>query len=278
MNTLIGLLLLGGGFVFGMFSLSQIIYPLFYSMPRAKRLEREGALIKPIPLNYFFIAPMTWGCILFASIWLVSTFSPNYINLYLTTIAGTCVIVIAQLIKKNPDLEEDFNDTMGRFLKENTEKGINSEHSSFSDWLIDDMKIQDAIQIVKAYGGALGRTDKDDIARCASKLPCSKSRIRQAYHTYLSELSKYTDHHDDMAQKLVVTYAALSSFINDDEASIINDIQKRQLGIIDGIVTDEEREKYSNFINKNLCSTEDMTEIMEYFEECKNFNLKNQQF
>ena len=81
-----------------------------------------------------------------------------------------------------------------------------------------------------------------------------------------------------MVQKLVVTYAALSSFINDDEASIINDIQKRKLGIIDGIVTDEEREKYSNFINKNLCSIEDMTEIEEYFEECKNFNLKNQQF
>jgi hypothetical protein len=52
------------GLIFGLFAFSQIIYPLFSALSRAKRLEREGKLTKPIPIATFIVAPVIWGALL----------------------------------------------------------------------------------------------------------------------------------------------------------------------------------------------------------------------
>ncbi|MBN2616598.1 MAG: hypothetical protein JXR71_12975 [Bacteroidales bacterium] len=49
------------GLVFGLFAFSQIVYPLFSALPKAKKLEREGKLIKPVPITTFIIPPINMG-------------------------------------------------------------------------------------------------------------------------------------------------------------------------------------------------------------------------
>jgi len=105
------------GLSFGLFAFSQIIYPLFSAWPRAKRLEREGRLIKSIPIATFIVAPIIWGVLLAASIWLVNNYFPDYTKLYYIVLSFILVVVIAQIPKQNRDLEADFKDSWKQYLK-----------------------------------------------------------------------------------------------------------------------------------------------------------------
>ena len=106
------------GLIFGLFAFSQIIYPLFSFLPRAKRLEREGKLIKPIPISTFIVAPIIWGALLASSIWLVNNQFSEYTKLYYIVLGFILVVVIAQIPKQNRDLEADFKNSWKRYLKE----------------------------------------------------------------------------------------------------------------------------------------------------------------
>ena len=106
------------GLIVGLFAFSQIIYPLFSAWPRAKRLEREGKLIKPIPTATFIVAPIIWGALLAGSIWLVNNYCYDYTRPYYITLGVIFVVVIAQIPKQNRDLEADFKDTWKQYLKE----------------------------------------------------------------------------------------------------------------------------------------------------------------
>src|SRR3989344_5140734 len=106
------------GLLFGLFAFSQIIYPLFSAGPPAKRLEREGKLVKPIPMTSFVIAPIIWGALLVGSIWLVNSKFLEYSTLYYITLGFILVVVIAQIPKQNRDLEADFKDSWGAYLKD----------------------------------------------------------------------------------------------------------------------------------------------------------------
>jgi len=106
------------GLVFGLFAFSQIIYPLFSAWPRAKKLEREEKLIRPIPISTFLIAPIIWGVLMWASIWAVGKFSPDNLNIYYISLAIILFVVIVQIPKQNRDLEADFKDSWKQYLKE----------------------------------------------------------------------------------------------------------------------------------------------------------------
>ncbi|MDP3985245.1 MAG: hypothetical protein Q8P82_00635 [bacterium] len=106
------------GLVFGLFAFSQIVYPLFSALPRAKKLEREGKLIKPIPIATFIIAPIIWSVLLIGSIWLVDNYFSEYIKLYYIVLGFILFVVIAQIPKQNRDLEADFKDSWKQYLKE----------------------------------------------------------------------------------------------------------------------------------------------------------------
>jgi O-antigen/teichoic acid export membrane protein len=106
------------GLLFGLFAFSQIIYPLFSAWPKAKKMEREGKLVKPIPISTFIIAPIVWGALLAGSIWIVNKFVSEYTLLYYIVLGFTLVIVIAQIPRKNKNIEADFKDTWKKFLKE----------------------------------------------------------------------------------------------------------------------------------------------------------------
>lgn len=106
------------GLVFGLFALSQIIYPLFSAWPRAKKLEHEGKLKKSIPISTFIVAPIIWGVLLWASVWAVQNYFPQHINTYYISLAIIFVVVIIQIPKQNRDLEADFKDSWKAYLKD----------------------------------------------------------------------------------------------------------------------------------------------------------------
>lgn len=106
------------GLVFGLFAFSQIIYPLFSAWPRAKRLEREGKLKRPTPISTFLIAPIIWGVLIWASIWVIGKFWPDNLNIYYISLAIILFVVIIQIPKQNRDLEADFKDSWKKYLKE----------------------------------------------------------------------------------------------------------------------------------------------------------------
>lgn len=106
------------GLVFGLFALSQIIYPIFSAWPRAKKLEREGRLKRPIPITTFIVAPIIWGVLLLGSVWLVKNYFGDHLNTYYISLAIILVVVIIQIPKQNRDLEADFKDSWGTYLKD----------------------------------------------------------------------------------------------------------------------------------------------------------------
>ena len=106
------------GLIVGLYAFSQIIYPLFSAWPRAKQLEREGKLIKPIPIATFIVAPIIWGALLAGTIWLVNIYFDEYAKFYYIALGFILIVVIAQIPKQNRDLEADFMNTWKRYLKE----------------------------------------------------------------------------------------------------------------------------------------------------------------
>jgi hypothetical protein len=106
------------GLIFGLAAFSQIIYPLFVARPRAKRLEREGGLKKPIPNNTFFTAPFVWGALICVSIWIVARYMDRHLILYLCVLGVMLIVVAVQIPKKNKDFEADFKETWKEYLKE----------------------------------------------------------------------------------------------------------------------------------------------------------------
>jgi hypothetical protein len=106
------------GLIFGLFAFSQILFPLFSAWPRAKQLERQGKLIKPIPIATFIVAPIIWGALLSGTILLVNIYFDKYTKFYFSALCFVLIVVIAQIPKQKRNLEADFMKTWKRYLKE----------------------------------------------------------------------------------------------------------------------------------------------------------------
>ena len=105
------------GLPFGYFAFGNIIYPLFFSWPLAKRLEREGKLIRPIPVVTFMAAPVLWIGLLALSVWMERSFFSKFALWYYGILGFTLIVVVQQIPKRNPDLMIDFKDTYKQYLK-----------------------------------------------------------------------------------------------------------------------------------------------------------------
>lgn len=106
------------GLGFGLFGFSQIIYPLFFVLPKIKRLQKENKLKKPIPIYTVLLAPIIWTILIIGSILIVQSYFSNYQGTYLIALGIMLVVVIAQIPKKNKNLEVDFMETWKDYLKE----------------------------------------------------------------------------------------------------------------------------------------------------------------
>jgi uncharacterized membrane protein len=105
------------GFLLGIFGFSNIIYPLLVAWPKAKKLEKEGKLIKPIPRSSFVIAPIIWFILISVSVWVIERFFSKYMILYVIVLAIGLIIVVVQIPRKNKNIEADFAETWKHYLK-----------------------------------------------------------------------------------------------------------------------------------------------------------------
>lgn len=106
------------GLGFGLFAFSQIVYPLFFALPKAKRLKKENKLKKKIPIYDFLLGPIFWGLLLIGSVGLVLKYLANYQNAYFISLVTILIFVIAQIPKKNKGLEIDFTAVWKDYLKD----------------------------------------------------------------------------------------------------------------------------------------------------------------
>jgi hypothetical protein len=115
-----GIILFIIGLGLGLFGFSQIIYPIFFVLPKITKLRKENKLKKPIPMYTVLLAPIIWTILIIVSILIVQNYFSNYRNTYLIAFGIMLVVVIAQIPKKNKDLEVDFMETWKDYLKEDT--------------------------------------------------------------------------------------------------------------------------------------------------------------
>lgn len=113
------IIIIVAGSIFGLFAFSQIVFPLFVAWPRAKKLERENKLKKPIPVYTFLLPVLVWSVLLIGSIILIRNYFAEYLKLYYIVLGFIFVVTVAQIPMKNRDLEADMQDSFKPYLKDN---------------------------------------------------------------------------------------------------------------------------------------------------------------
>lgn len=106
------------GYFVAVFAASNILLPLFWAWPKARRLSREGKLVRDIPAARFVTAPLIWTAILAVLAGLAFRLSSGLgSGLILGLLAGAAQIG-GLVSKPNEHMEQDFADTYSEYLKE----------------------------------------------------------------------------------------------------------------------------------------------------------------
>jgi len=71
------------GYFVAVFAASNILLPLFWAWPKARRLSREGKLVRDIPAARFLAAPLIWTAIVAVlagiALWLSSGLGSGFV-------------------------------------------------------------------------------------------------------------------------------------------------------------------------------------------------------
>jgi hypothetical protein len=106
-----------GAFILGVFPISNIILPIFYTFPRIRAYKIAGSLEKEIPLIKIFWPPLFWSIILFFVLRFVDSYFQNYLlEIYLGLVFAS-IKIINSIIKKEPSQYEDFLNSYKQYLK-----------------------------------------------------------------------------------------------------------------------------------------------------------------
>lgn len=106
------------GFIFGLFASSQILYPIFHSLPAIVRLKKAGMFKKEPPLWYTLITPVIWISLSLIVVWIFEIFFSTTVVYFLVGYGISAFIVIIQIPGKNEDLDDDFRDSYRNYLKD----------------------------------------------------------------------------------------------------------------------------------------------------------------
>lgn len=105
------------GFLLSVFGFSQILFPIFYTLPKLREFNRLGWLAHGVPYFQIIISPIIWMTILYIYYEVMSSFYSTSRGLIWWAYVASFIWAVIQLVKKNPKLEEDFIDSYGRFVK-----------------------------------------------------------------------------------------------------------------------------------------------------------------
>lgn len=106
------------GFIFGLFAASQILYPIFYSLPKLAKMKKAGLLKKEPPLFYTLITPVIWVLLTLVVVWIFNRFFPSTTTYFLIGYGISVFVALIQIPRKNKDLEEDFKHSYRNYLKD----------------------------------------------------------------------------------------------------------------------------------------------------------------
>ncbi|HBK33785.1 TPA: hypothetical protein DEP34_03220 [Candidatus Uhrbacteria bacterium] len=106
------------GYLYGFFALSNIIFPIFYSIPKSIQLHKSNKLIKRIPLIQLVAPSILWALITLGLLWLIHQVSPGQQEVFLSAMLFALVSMLFQVKKTWRDLELDFNSTWREYLKD----------------------------------------------------------------------------------------------------------------------------------------------------------------
>lgn len=126
----------------------------------------------------------------------------------------------------------------------------------------------EAEKIINLYGGAIA---KGGVARKISLLPINKSVIKYAFFVYLEAGISEGIMNEEILQNLISTYICLDHFIDDDKASLLNEIMNRiRNKQIDLTIEENKQLKavYDEFMNLYL-SRNNLDEITDFIDVMK---------
>ena len=106
------------GYVAGLFAASNILLPIFWAWPKARTLQRNGRLFKPIPATRF-VAPATfWTALLATSAILIGGgMPPDDGTSYLFGVFIGTLQTGRLIFNPNADMEADFKKTYEAYLQ-----------------------------------------------------------------------------------------------------------------------------------------------------------------
>lgn len=107
------------GWVVGTLALPNVVLPLLWSWPRARRLEREDKLTKPIPAATLLLAPFIWSVLLGVSVIVALMFVPSVSTYYLAGLAASLLQTMWGLISRKdvPQMEAAFSEQWREHLR-----------------------------------------------------------------------------------------------------------------------------------------------------------------
>jgi hypothetical protein len=111
-----GVVLVVVGYVIGVFAASNIVLPLLWAWPKARRLERVGGLTSPIPTFRFVVNPLLWTVMLFGT-YFVATRASNDAAWYAAGLTVAFAQIVRLLFSPNLDMEADFKSAYAGYLR-----------------------------------------------------------------------------------------------------------------------------------------------------------------
>jgi hypothetical protein len=111
-----GIVLLIVGYAAGLFAASNVLLPLFWAWPKARKLERDGQLFRPIPAARFVAPAAIWSLGVAVTVLLVDGFGGSASSYLIGVFVGT-IQTGKLLLDPNQDMEADFKSAYESYLK-----------------------------------------------------------------------------------------------------------------------------------------------------------------
>jgi hypothetical protein len=106
------------GYLVGVFASSNIVLPLGWAWPMARRLEQAGRLIQPIPIVTFLAPALSWSFVILIVGAALYWFSANLITGYAVGLPFGFIPVFKLVNQPNEDMVKDFLDAYGAFIRQ----------------------------------------------------------------------------------------------------------------------------------------------------------------
>jgi tetratricopeptide (TPR) repeat protein len=100
------------------FALSNILLPIFYTLPRIRLEKKKNSLIKKIPPIMLIWAPVTWTIAFSFGLYYSINYYPNHKTEIYIGVGISLLSLLRRIGKRNNDMEDDFRRTFNEYLKD----------------------------------------------------------------------------------------------------------------------------------------------------------------